>query len=244
MSNTSEIKENVLMSLEDKKVEERVNLKKKRVVRKTPHHELAQIILKKVYEKKNSIKGTGYGTVMKLPLSSIRAIDGVECDSMIMVIIHQYLQSKIEFTLRMEAIMVKGKFDNPHVYYHETFYTEYDVCKIEDVLATILDDKLVNLKHRAMMCMFVYKDEYEIRELIDERLKNNGVDMHRNACAVCFEPTRAKTECNHTLCVPCADRIAVLAFEKMDGEEADEENNDGHPYCPLCRQGGHFHITF
>jgi len=231
--------ENALMSLEDKKVEVQVNKRiivcKKQV--DNPHVELAKIIFRKVHEKKTVNR---YGVVMKLPLSSIKSIDGVECDAMITVSISEYLKNKIEIILRMEAVMVKGRFDNPHAYYHDTFYPEYNVCKIQDALAIILDNKIPNFKHSPMMCMFIDKDEFEIRRLIDVRLKNNGVDMCIDACAVCFEPTRAKTACNHTLCVPCADKIAVLALENMD--ESDDSTSE--PSCPLCREASDFHITF
>ena len=156
-----------------------------------------------------------------------------------MVAIQHHCQNRIEITVRMEAISVCGRFDNSHVYFHEAFYVEYTVQAIEEVLITLFP-LIKDLKYNPMMCKFMPKDDFEMYQLVNERLKDCQVVMHTEACAVCFEPTRGKTECNHTLCVPCADKIQSLAGESW----IDDEENSGVPCCPLCREEGHFHISF
>lgn len=241
MSNANEINEIALMSLEDKKGE--VQVKKRVVCKKNPavkddEHliDLTRLIFNKI-----ATKGKDENImvmVFKLPLPAINSIDGITCDAQIMI--KSCCGNKVEFTLRMEAVMVHGRFENPHVYYHHDFYTQRDFNSLHLMLLTLLDDKIPDLRYYPMVCEFKEKDELEVIKLIDERLTKNKIGMYAETCGVCFERTRAKTGCNHTLCVPCADKIQLLAYEGAN----DWEENSGEPCCPLCRKDGGFHITF
>jgi len=233
--NRGNMAEKHLMALEDKR----------KIVKipKENHNELADLIMEKITDTllTKPFDKTKHNPllIMVLPLSSVASIDGIKCDTMITISLLpdcQKWRGRIEFTLRMTSLMVQGKFDNDHVYFHESFYSEPET--IHATLETILDETIVNLKYMPIMCKFVDKNQFEVRRLIDARLKKNGVDMCSDTCAVCFEITRAKTRCKHTICVPCADKITILAREVMDEDEPAE------PCCPLCREEGDFHITF
>jgi len=241
MSNAIEINENSLMSLEDKKGE--VQVKKRVVCKKVPavvddEHliDLARLIFNKGQYHKPCCDG-GYSQIMKIPLPAIKSIDGINCDAQITI---GSCGNKFQFTLRMEAEAVRGRFDNSHVYYHENFLSSRDFNGVHSMLLKLLDDTIPDLRYYPMMCKFMEKPELEVLKLIEGRLIKNKIDIYAETCGVCFEPTRAKTGCNHTLCVPCADKIQILALKDAN----DYEEDSGEPCCPLCRHMDYFHITF
>lgn len=242
MSNANEINEIALMSLEDKKGE--VLVKKRVVCKKNPAVEddehltdLTRLIFNKLQHHKPCCDG-GYSQSMKIPLLAIKSIDGINCDAHITI---GSRNNRYQFSLRFEAVMVHGRFDNSHVYYHQDFYAQRDFNSVHMMLLKLLDDKIPDLRYYPMLCKFMEKEELEVVQLTEGRLiKNNKIDMYAETCGVCFEPTRAKTGCNHTLCVPCADKIQVLALKDAN----DYEENSGEPCCPLCRHMDYFHITF
>lgn len=230
MSNANEINEIALMSLEDKKV------LKRRVENRQPY--LASIVFDKIVLFKKKGKS---GTICNLQLHSIESIDGVRCDASIKVSTLYGCMNRTEFVLRMEALMVKGKFNNSHVYYHERFIIEDNNPRaITETFETLIDEIIPNLKFSPLMCKFVDSDELLISKAIDAKLRKTKTSMYSETCGVCFEITRAKTGCNHTLCVSCADKISVLAFQNFN----DNENETQEPCCPLCRNQEDFYITF
>jgi hypothetical protein len=49
-------------------------------------------------------------------------------------------------------------------------------------------------------------------------------------CSVCYEKTRTKTKCNHSLCNRCWSKI----------EEVKDEDGDLTTPCPICRENIHY----
>jgi hypothetical protein len=94
----------------------------------------------------------------------------------------------------------------------EDYYYYSEHIELDD-LSTVLS----SLKYNRFECKF------EMKQSIDwSFLASESVKLKYEQCCVCLEATIMKTNCKHTLCVPCYDNIA--------------RDVDGDTPCPLCRE--------
>jgi len=55
-------------------------------------------------------------------------------------------------------------------------------------------------------------------------------------CCVCFENTKTKTDCKHSICIPCAGKLNRWKCEGCsEGDECSGDSACGYQECPLCR---------
>ena len=69
-------------------------------------------------------------------------------------------------------------------------------------------------------------------------LSSDNLEMNLDKCCVCYDETSVLTNCNHHICIPCADK--VLASNDTDNERMDEESSHDDfkkRRCPICREG-------
>jgi len=107
-------------------------------------------------------------------------------------------------------------------------HTKTDFKTIMDALKYFMEEFIPNFKLDNLNGRFVTKDTAKRENLLIEFCglfsANERVKPQYERCVVCYDLTRTKTECDHTLCLRCAN--------KMDFEE----DEDGHGFkCPLCR---------
>jgi hypothetical protein len=132
----------------------------------------------------------------------ILSVDGISCEVSL-----KKQDSKEVFYLMITTNKVMCCcFDDmcEHVYFSEKIDIDF------------LKQTLASLKFNRMTSTFTSKPIMDWSFLESETVK-----LKYDKCCVCFETTTVKTDCGHTLCHPCYDKI------KMDEE--------GSTLCPLCR---------
>lgn len=136
----------------------------------------------------------------------IHSVDGIKCD----VIIKKSRIGlfKLCIETRKSAVMEEDEMCE-----HNYFCELMDISDLK-ALKTTLD----SLRFDRTKSMFTQKPIMDWSFLASETVK-----LKYDTCCVCMEITTDKTNCGHTLCVPCYDKI----------ETDDEEGT----LCPLCRQG-------
>jgi hypothetical protein len=141
----------------------------------------------------------------------IQSVDGIQCQvSIKKAQTHNLLDDSKEavFYLKIETKKNTVVFDDQMTEYQ--YYSE----KID---LTQLKQTLDSLKFNRMTSKFTSKP------IVDwSFLESDTVKLNCDKCCVCMETTTDKTDCGHSLCVPCYDKI------KLD--------EDCSTLCPLCRE--------
>ena len=109
-------------------------------------------------------------------------------------------------------------------------FTESSFKSIADALTFLADVFLPTFKIDIMRGRFICHNNIENDEAallveFSAAFENNErVGGSIQKCCVCYDMTRTRTDCNHTLCLRCADKIHF----KCDDDECGFD-------CPLCR---------
>jgi hypothetical protein len=146
-----------------------------------------------------------------LPIKEIDGICQLQCK--IGYYFHPY------FEYEMISFEVKTEFNNPTMLfnYEKRAATREDRLTEEELgefAVKLLNEVLPNLKLQRNGKMDFEKDGEDA--VISEIIDLFGID--NCDCAVCYEKTYVKTDCDHSLCYRCWSKL-----KKAD--------------CPLCREG-------
>lgn len=220
---------------------------KKKIIRKVARKELTlgEIVWKSVVEYRIGECSRDCEChpplILLLPLTSLVSIDNIICSGHIHV-----------FNARNGWLTIRLTFEPDEIEYHkyfdETRRIREDFGEVNKVVDMFLK-KIPLLRYETMTCKFVDQTQLEARNAFQKLLIGiTSVAVISDTCAICFEVTRAKTECNHSLCVPCGDKMTkLLALENevhSDDDDDEEEDKPCYPACPLCRKRDNFRFRF
>jgi hypothetical protein len=151
----------------------------------------------------------------------IKSVDSIECCVRIIrneIMIDSEEHGKmltykhtLKITTHKDCMSERGSFDE-HVYWGRNF--EFHNIKKE----------LDSLRYNRMESKFERKRRHKVdwSLLETETVKMKKYDM----CSVCHETVNTKTDCGHTICIPCFDKI--------------KHGDEGETVCPCCRQDCYF----
>jgi hypothetical protein len=195
--------------------------------------ELAKEIKEEV--QKNILEDNNSRTKYDDKLCYIKSIDGVEC--CVIVRINSSHRDTIQhLELHIKANNVEPPYcedgfapddDYPEYrYFLKKYKCDTSQEKIAISIRQMLKD-LSELEFDRSICRFVTQQQQsgpvKRRKLfISASSTFDKIVCKMDKCCVCIEETRATTECNHHLCIPCADKIVP--------------NQNGMRSCPICRQ--------
>ena len=131
----------------------------------------------------------------------VQSVDGIDCD----VRLVKNLQGKITLVLESKkCCVIDEEMDSNSYTYFNDFVTLED---LKQVLSSLRFNKLTN--------------RFQTTPVFDWNfLECDSVKLFEKCC-VCYERTQSKTTCNHSICIPCFDKIKYVNMETK---------------CPLCRQ--------
>jgi hypothetical protein len=180
--------------------------------------ELAEAIISLKDEKENEKQIT-------LP---IETIDGVYSDCEIML--HNKNNSGIVFRVQVPYVNNQGDQDD---LYHFSRWNGDGLTndEIETFCQSVFDKiPLLKLTHEGVLKP--NKSKWDIaREKVDNIFRNYNCDNIKKTCSdeccVCYNKTKTKTSCKHSLCVRC--------WSKMYND-IECPDDDDCVKCPMCRQ--------
>ena len=180
--------------------------------------ELAEVVISLKGEKENERQIT-------LP---IETIDGVYCDSEIML--HNKNNSGIVFVVKSSFPNNEGEYDD---IYHFSKWNGDGLTDAEiETFCQSVFDKIPLLKLTYEGVLKPNKSKWDIaREKVDNIFRNYNCDNIKKTCSdeccVCYNKTKTKTSCKHSLCVRC--------WSKMYND-IECPDDDDCVKCPMCRQ--------
>lgn len=171
-------------------------------------------------ESKHSISDWGYILV------PITEIDNIECDVSI-----RYTNKHLKLSIVTDYLFCDDDGDSKEIelWSSDTIYKNSTIEFDTELIKVCLDKWFMDieeLKFCKLRSRFYKKYESNIFDFI-KTMKNIkcGED-----CAVCYEKTNHKTHCQHSICVPCLIKV------KETKTEEDNEYQDMHKHCPICRE--------
>ena len=159
---------------------------------------------------------------------------------------HEYVFKvvlKIEAKETMECDNLNYDTMTEYAYFSRAY-----ICEMNDkaiyTLFVAMFQEIGNLIYCNVDCAFYSSNNDAYQNKMDLRSILNALDSvevtNPEPCCVCGDDTLATTMCNHTLCIPCADKtvcINHLSEESIESYKANAGIWDDVP-CPICRGGG------
>jgi len=225
--------------------EEEGGIKKKSMKKVRKELTLSEIVWKSVVEYRISECSRDCAChaplILWLPLTSLVSIDNIKCSGHLHVFNARNGWLTIRLTFEPEEIEY-------HKYFDETRRIREDFGEVNKAIDMFLK-KIPLLRYETMTCTFVEQTQLEARNAFQKLLIGKpSVAVTSDTCAICLEVTRAKLECNHSLCVPCGDKMTkILTLENevhSDDDDEEEEDKPCYPACPLCRKKDYFRFRF
>ena len=186
-----------------------------------------KMLNREIYNQQYALSSDSYNT-NEIILKGIKEVDGIKCDVILCVNYRTYM-------LRIESKNLRCGFDfDSKIYYNENII-KYDateesekkfyIIKRDDISLCI--DKLIIKLQKIKFNNFTGKfTEHKINEKIYDVFKLCNVTIEEGEeCSVCFEKTLTKTNCKHSVCYRCIEKLPITYHD-------DDCPNIS---CPICR---------
>ena len=197
--------------------------------------------IREIKEREECVLDHTIECVLDLQLNALKSIFDINCLANIVVFLikkthidtdtdTEYREDAVKISLEVRAKMVNDQKSKLYKYYQKNIYSHVYVEAIDQAFASLVSS-IKELGYDTMTCSFIEKSQIKGLRFAHSLLGEvPSIKMADEVCSVCFEFTFSKTACNHSLCVPCADKISSTSEDQV--------------CCPICRQEGIFHIHF
>tara|TARA_R110000823_G_C15761005_1_gene482948 strand:+ start:93 stop:770 length:678 start_codon:yes stop_codon:yes gene_type:complete len=161
-------------------------------------------------------------------LKGIKEVDGIKCNVILFVNYGEYML-RIESKYLIEPSDCRGKIYY-NVYIKKRDATEENekklkIIKRDDISLCI--DKLIVKLQKIKFNNFTGKfTEHKINEKIYDVFKLCNVTIEEGEeCSVCYEKTLTKTNCKHSVCYRCIEKLPITH----------DDDDCPNISCPICR---------
>lgn len=205
--------------------------------------ELVSSLMKVIIE-----KGDKEGVIYCHLLTFIKSVDGIDCNvRLILRKVKLNATNTMLIQLEIEPKFIEaciGSGRENWTYYDETIQCKINTKSVKEAFEKHLNI-LEDIKFDKIKCKFFPKIKLDFELALQNAFKSlSNVKTKIDKCCVCHEETSIKTKCNHSLCIPCADKIKVSKKNCNEDNEDSEDEECSCCYsrkCPMCRQGD---VTF
>lgn len=157
----------------------------------------------------------------------------IEIDKIIVNIRLESFSNIIRYEIKLSDV-------SPHYEQHQAYYKGYSIRDFGDnrfsayyVTLNIFNYKLKHLKFNIRNSKFEMKNEFQFPIKKFTKNNNNITKKDCDECVVCYENTKFKTACNHTLCARCWSKIKNICEDCCsNGDNCDNAFKN----CPICRK--------
>ena len=171
-------------------------------------------------------------SIALLELKSVDKICDIPCDAQMEI---EFLK-KGAYNNNADRVRLRFIAEARHVLIHDysmqfRYLSHIQTCSVNlDEITTMVEELFVNILPNLVFNYMTSEMEVGVNSLSQitaSILADIKTVTMCDKCSVCLVPTKRKTTCNHSLCVPCADKL-------LNNAEIEEE--ECAP-CPICRQG-------
>jgi hypothetical protein len=159
-------------------------------------------------------------------LHDIQSIDGIDVNVFI-----NKTHNKKDLFCKIESKTVYRNGDAFELYNGDIISvveTDNKLADFEQGFYGILS-QLQELSFDKIHSRFVKKPTVSMCLAFPELFKSGKIISSHQVCSICYELTRQKTNCNHSLCFPCWSKIKEIKIR-----DDDEDALYVRP-CPICR---------
>jgi hypothetical protein len=133
----------------------------------------------------------------------------------------------VDFHFRARNIQEQegsNEYQESWEYFRHFFKCKNSPVKIAEQLKLMIET-IDALQFNIMTNQLCTPETINLQNTISEFFTmSKAMVLSADQCCVCLNETNYKTNCNHTICVPCADQIKVVI-----------DDDDCCVFCPLCR---------
>jgi hypothetical protein len=169
------------------------------------------------------------GYIPKKYLLPISELDGIKVN--VYLVLFDMFHDDVSYGIRIEHFFWLNTNGDDGNYLH--LYGESKFNSVHETLHFLVNEFIPNFTIDVINGKFDYKNERNNNEQEDRIVaefcknfeNNERVTLVIQKCCVCYQMTKCKTECKHSICIKCANQIN---FKREYGEETGF-------LCPLCR---------
>lgn len=175
--------------------------------------------------------------IFTLQFSSLRSIDNIQCRGFMRAHFNHLDGETISFDYCFTSFVVnivnghnndeEEEEDETATYIYllknETFECNY--VNVLAYLRNVFTHEIPSLKYNALTSTFEDKETFELNNSLGKIMGQiPNISVHKEVCCVCLEGTKFMTDCKHSICPPCLDRIIYTGHDH------------GETRCPMCRK--------